>query len=173
MISFWGKGAGLPCTRCESMKLTRDKFIIYEFSKHQRAIRVENTAHANDNDALGPAGLDFGPKEFRLGTMPEIYSRRRICPFCRLTTDSLREKFEAYLKTLPDSKREAEQREKDSFYGKKDIACYVSWQIDGRKLIRDPITRQIIGDRACTRRMRLHWKCQGLQSTHTTLLTWY
>jgi hypothetical protein len=169
MISFWGQGAGLPCTRCESMKLTRDKFIIYEFSKHKRTEKVLNAGHANDNDTLGPAGLDFGPKEFKLGTIREIYLRRRSCPFRRLVTDSLSEKFEAYFKQLQESNAylEAETQAKEQFYLTINVACYVSWEIDERKLLGDS-SGEIIGDRACTRRMRLHWK-----ENHTTFFTSY
>jgi hypothetical protein len=156
------------------MKLTRDKFIIYEFSKHKRTEKMLNAAHANDNDTLGPAGLDFGPKEFMLGTIHEIYSRRRSCPFCRLATDSLSEKFEAYLKQLLEgtANPEAEEQAKQEFYLNTNVACYVSWQIDGRKLLRD-LSGQIIGDRACTRRMRLHWKEKKPELGETTFFTSY
>src|SRR5205807_2495063 len=82
-------------------------------------------------DSLGPEGLEFGPKQFRLGTLRELCSRKETCPFCSLAVGSLREQCDAFLRQAG-----KENKTEEHFYNT-DVVCLASWQIDGRVLIRD------------------------------------
>lgn len=146
------------------MKLTEAKFMIYEYAKHQRVERpINNRTEATTDDALGPGGLEFGPYEFKLGTLQELYSRCETCPFCGLAISSLQEQCDAYLREDTGG-----QRTEQGFY-QQDVDCFVSWHIDGRTLTRDP-TGKVIGSRACTRRLRLRWSVDALFDTYIVLM---
>jgi hypothetical protein len=136
------------------MKLTEAKFLISDISKHQRGKRTTaNTPSPNDGD-LGPEGLEFGPNEYKLGSIKELNSRRDGCPFCRLAISSLREQCESYIAEKPE-----ERRTEDMFYSQKaTVPCFASWQIDGRMLVRDKEGKILpLKSKACTRRIRLRW----------------
>ncbi|KAF2470487.1 HET-domain-containing protein, partial [Lindgomyces ingoldianus] len=100
------------------------------------------------NDSLGPEGLEFGPKEFEFGVLRDIYSRQETCTLCRLVVNSLGDQVSKFL-------RETSGNTEAKFYDS-DASCSISWQIDGRILLRDK-AGSIKGDRACTRRLRLRW----------------
>jgi len=132
------------------MKLTESKFLIQQYAKHQRPEPVGNhPVRVATNDKLGPEGLRFGPHEFELGTLQELHSRSDSCPFCSLAVRSLDYQRDVYLKDKQGNKNE------ENFY-KAAITCFVSWQIDGRIMIRD-LTGKVTGTRPCTRRIRLRW----------------
>jgi hypothetical protein len=71
-------------------------------------------------DTLGPDGLGFGPREFRLGTLEELFGRRDDCPFCGLAVTSLSEQCKSSIQD-PDIELET----KAEFYKAK-VACFVS-----------------------------------------------
>jgi hypothetical protein len=138
---------GTPCERCLSMKLTESKFLIHEFPMHQRIERQTLQDRVND-DTLGPEGLEFGPNQFKLGNLPEIYLKSRKCAVCRLIVDSLGDQLEEFMRRKPGNTEKM-------FYDL-DFSCSVSWHIDGRMLLRDK-DDNIKSSRACTRRLRLRW----------------
>src|SRR5436305_13788340 len=103
------------------MRLTEDKFIINEYSKHPRVIRPVE-------DIFEPEGLEFGPRHFRMGTLKEIYSKSENCPFCRLVINSLQEQRDGPPRNNPFSDQNVNE-----FY-ERDTECYASWQVDARVL---------------------------------------
>ena len=122
MLESYRKNAGTPCGRCASMKLTENKFIIAEYSKHHRTNRpvTRSSPGLASVDTLGPDGLVFGPRESRLGTLEELSSRREDCPFCGLAVTSLSEQCKS---SIQDPKTECETE--TDFY-KANVACFVS-----------------------------------------------
>jgi hypothetical protein len=122
MLESYRKNAGTPCARCASMKLTENKFIISEYSKHHRTNRpvTRSSPGLVSVDTLGPDGLGFGPREFRLGTLEELFSRRDDCPFCGLAVTSLSEQCKSSIQD-PDIELETEA----GFYKAK-VACFAS-----------------------------------------------
>ncbi|KAF2847963.1 HET-domain-containing protein [Plenodomus tracheiphilus IPT5] len=144
------KTAGALCNECDIMKLTEAKFIILDFEKHRRTVRNNKRPYSavSGEDSLGSEGLEFGPKEFRLGALCDIKMKHGSCVFCSLIIKSLKDVLDAYL-------REGSGRTEKAFY-EQDAAVSVSWQIDGRILSRDP-DNTINGSRPCTRRLRLRW----------------
>jgi hypothetical protein len=122
MLESYRKNAGTPCGRCASMKLTENKFIISEYSKHHRTNRPVTRSPPGlvSVDTLGPDGLGFGPREFRLGTLEELFGRRDDCPFCGLAVTSLSEQCKSSIQD-PDIELETEAE----FYKAK-VACFVS-----------------------------------------------
>lgn len=131
------------------MKLTEEKFLILDFAKHQRVERTKRPSSAlADDNSLDSEGLEFGPKEFKLGTLSDIYSKRKTCLFCRLVINSLKDELDNFLRDTPGNTEE-------KFY-QRDTTVSVSWQIDGRTLSRNP-DGSIRGARPCTRRLRLRW----------------
>lgn len=104
------------------MKLTENKFIISEYSKHHRTNRLVTRSSPGlvSVDTLGPDGLGFGPREFRLGTLEELFSRRDDCTFCGLAVTSLSEQCKSSIQD-PDIELET----KAEFYKAK-VACFVS-----------------------------------------------
>lgn len=122
MLESYRKNAGTPCERCASMKLTEDKFMISEYSKHHRTNRpmVRTSPGSDSIDTLGPEGLGFGPREFRLGTLEELFGRREGCPFCGLAVTSLSQQCKSSIQDLDHGvETEAE------FYKAK-VTCFVS-----------------------------------------------
>jgi hypothetical protein len=122
MLESYRKNAGTPCGRCASMKLTENKFIISEYSKHHRTNRpVARSPPASVSvDTLGLDGLGFGPREFKLGTLEELFGRREDCPFCGLAVTSLSEQCKSSIQD-PDIEVETEAE----FY-KANVTCFVS-----------------------------------------------
>lgn len=111
-----------PCRRCASMKLTEAKFIISEYSRHQRHNRPakrDRHGHFIDNN-LGPDGLGFGRHEFELGNLEELFGRREECPFCGLAVTSLNEQY----KELIEDPNVRVWTESD-FY-KANVTCFLS-----------------------------------------------
>ncbi len=104
------------------MKLTEAKFIISEYSKHQRVNRavVGNVPGRCADNNLGPDGLRFGPHEFKLGTLKELYGRREECPFCGLAVTSLNDQCKAFIQDA-----DLEVRTEEDFYNAK-VTCFVS-----------------------------------------------
>jgi hypothetical protein len=166
MLEAFFKKEGRPCLSCSSMRLTEEKFNINEYSKHQRVTRtvtkdsgkpgVESLVHNED--------MEFGPNGFRLGTLKEIHSRHKECPFCRLVTHSLAEQS---VKKRGGEIPVTEQTVDD--WPEKNAICYASWQVDGRILKRDA-EGQITSSRACTRRIRLHWDWPEFFDTYIVLM---
>jgi hypothetical protein len=137
---------------CASLKLSEGRFLIHEFLKHQRIERgKENAPNGTAEGKLGPEGLEFGPKEFEIGALGEIYNRRETCALCRLIAKSLQDQVDLFMEETAGN---TENKFYESF---SHMSCYLSWQIDGRILIRDP-NNKITGSRPCTRRLRLRWK---------------
>lgn len=167
MLEAWAAAVGTPCQRCESMALTRAKFMIADdpdFEQKERQPRLVRQ-HGNDIDTLGPDGLELGHTQFRLGTLADLNSRQRDCPFCRLAVRSLSEQYQVYETSrmtnggVEASEAELKKRKaqyQSEFYHDGSITCLASWQIDGRKLRRGP-DGEIIDTRACSRRIRLRW----------------
>jgi hypothetical protein len=122
MLESYRKNAGTPCGRCASMKLTESKFIISEYSKHHRTNRpvTRSSPGSVSVSTLGPDGLGFGPREFRLGTLEELFARREDCPFCGLAVTSLSEQCKSLIQD-PDIELETEAE----FYKAK-VTCFVS-----------------------------------------------
>ncbi len=104
------------------MKLTENKFIISEYSKHHRTNRpvANSTTGSVAVDTLGPDGLGFGPREFKLGTLEELFGRREDCPFCGLAVTSLSQQCKSSIQD-PDIEVERETE----FYEAK-VTCFVS-----------------------------------------------
>lgn len=135
------------------MNLTESKFLILDFAKHRRLDRnKDSSSRSSSDDSLGTEGLEFGPKEFELGMLRNIFSKRDTCGFCRLLVNSLKNVLEGYL-------RERSGNTEKSFY-EQDTVVSVSWQIDGRIFSRDK-NSNITGSRPCTRRLRLRWGNPG------------
>ena len=125
MLASYKQNSTPPCSQCASMKLTENKFIISEFSKHHRHDRVPVTFARSPPgfavlDKLGPEGLSFGPREFRLGSLAELYMRKDDCPFCGLAATSLSDQCKS---AMQDPKTKVKNDE--DFY-KADITCFVS-----------------------------------------------
>jgi hypothetical protein len=113
------------------MKLTENKFIISEHSKHHRTNRpvARNPPGSISVDTPGPEGLGFGPREFRLGTLEELFGRREDCPFCGLAVTSLSEQCKSSIQD-PDIEVETEAE----FYKAK-VTCFVSmYKLSFRRL---------------------------------------
>ena len=125
MLESFRKSAGSPCPRCASMKLTEAKFMISAYSKHRRANRavVENAPGRCAGDNLGPDGLGFGPHEFKLGTLKELYGRREGCPFCGLAVTSLNDQYKAFIQDT-----DPRVRTEEDFYNA-EVTCFVSMYI--------------------------------------------
>lgn len=107
------------------MKLTENKFIISEYSKHHRNDRETITAVRSPPgsvilDKLGPDGLGFGPREFRLGTLEELFERKEECPFCGLAITSLSDQCKS---AIQDPKLQVKTEE--DFYTAT-VTCFVS-----------------------------------------------
>ncbi|RDL36739.1 uncharacterized protein BP5553_06091 [Venustampulla echinocandica] len=151
-LQYFRQSAGTPCSRCASMKLTEAKFIISEYSKHQRAPRMAagSTSDCPLGD-LGPDGLGLGPHEFRLGTLAQLHGRREECPFCGLAVSSLNDQCKWFIQN-------GVKTEEDFYMA--DVTCFVSWQIDGR-IFRRNDNGDIIGSQPCTRRIRLRWEVKA------------
>jgi hypothetical protein len=135
------------------MKLTEAKFLISHKTNPQRNDQpTPNPVTPVDvtEEAIGSDGLEFGPSEYKLGTLWELYSRRDSCPFCKLAAGSVQEQLESFLRDTENG----EKTEKDFFKAK--VSCFASWQLDGRIIIRDN-DGKIKGTKACTRRIRLRW----------------
>ena len=147
--------------------------MINEYTKHRRLTRPPNK-EAGGGVALENLGeldedMEFGPNGFRLGSLKEIHDRKD-CPFCRLVIQSLREQL---------LKHNSQSGEKDhdidiahqniNDWPQKDSLCYASWQVDGRILKRDS-SGNLIGSRACTRRIRLHWNWPHFDDTYIVLM---
>jgi hypothetical protein len=146
------------------------EILISDISRHQRDKRPNDTRPNNTStQTLGPEGLDFGPNEYLLGTIDEIRSRVEDCPFCRLAISSLRETCESFLLECPDEDRT--EREIKFWTTNGAALCHVSWQIDGRLLVRD-IEGNIkpLKSKACTRRIRLRWDLDHLLDTYIVLM---
>lgn len=113
----------VPCPRCASMKLTEAKFMISEYPQHRRNNREYErnaTTGGNNDEPLGPEGLGFGPREFKLGTLQELFERKEDCPFCGLAVSSLNHQYKAFR----DGHR-VRKRTEAEFY-KPNITCFVS-----------------------------------------------
>ena len=149
------------------MNLTESKFLISDYAKHQRTtlvtpLRLKARPKEEIAQILGPSGLEFGPSEYKLGTLQELFARQQDCPFCKLAVSSLKEQF-AFAQHGEDGPTEKQ------FYSA-NISCFVSWQIDGRILVYDKDNR-VAGSKPCTRRIRLRW--QGSDPSGTSLLDTY
>ena len=131
--------------------------MINEWSTYTRPTRRKAAVRADtvqQNSLLpGQGDMDFGPKGYLLGSLEKIYSRRKECPFCRLVVQSALEQFGV----KPDKDEDIPSIDPDhEIWAEKDCTCYASWQVDGRMLHRDE-SGKIVGQRPCTRRIRLHW----------------
>ncbi len=104
------------------MKLTEAKFIISEYSEHHRPNRKtkRRVPGGSADDSLGPDGLGFGPREYKLGTIEELFEKRKDCPFCGLAITSLNGQFKAFIQ---DSEHPVSSEEE--FYKLK-ATCFVS-----------------------------------------------
>src|SRR3978361_370226 len=79
------------------MKLTRAKFLIPESPLTQSVTlspMPPQSSAPRQHGAIGPDGLEFGPSEYSLGKLSEIYVRHLRCPFCRLAAQSLDQKVD-------------------------------------------------------------------------------
>jgi hypothetical protein len=122
MLESFRAGAGnTPCDTCASMKLTEDKFIISEPSKHRRPYRVMAVSGQQIHTRLGSEGLGFGPHEFRLGNLGELFARRSECPFCGLAVTSLNPQYKSFVQ---DTNAGLSIYESD-FYNET-VTCFVS-----------------------------------------------
>jgi Heterokaryon incompatibility protein (HET) len=133
------------------MKLTEAKFIISDDNKFQRNESQNGRAASSvdfTEEAIGPDGLEFGPSQYRLGTLKDLNSRQDNCPFCRLAVGSLEEQVELFLRDTATAETLKQMQD--------NVNCFVSWQLDGRMIIRDDVGN-ITGNKACTRRIRLRW----------------
>jgi hypothetical protein len=127
MLDLFKKSAGIPCAQCESMKLTEAKFIISEYPEHERKRKRTPLRAPVENyvaDRLGPDGLVFGPHEFKLGTLSDLYSRRETCPFCRLAVTSLLDQYKSFTQeSINDGK--SDECLVTEFYSA-EVNCFVS-----------------------------------------------
>lgn len=155
--AFFSK-AGKPCLTCGSMKLTKDKFLISEFSNHRRVARVPGPGRVDTISQVSmftrAGDMDFGPKKLVLGTLEDINSRRDECPFCRLVIYSVLDQFSA---KLEDGQEAPDLEQNPKIWDEREAVCSASWQIDGRVLVRDK-EGKVTGSRAATRRILLHWE---------------
>lgn len=155
------------------MRLTEDKFMINEYTKHRRLTRPPNK-EAGVGVALENLGeldedMEFGPNGFRLGSLKEIHDRKD-CPFCRLVIQSLRDQLLKHNSQPGEKDHEVDIAHQNiNDWAQKDSLCYASWQVDGRILKRDS-SGNIIGSRACTRRIRLHWNWPDFDDTYIVLM---
>jgi len=152
MLEAFFKKEGRPCIRCSSMRLTEEKFLINEYSKHRRGTKVvsKDSEKQTVEDLVENEDMEFGPNGFKLGTLKEIHSRQKECPFCRLVTQSLSEQPHKKPLRRDDKDREIpiiDQPVDD--WPEKDAICYASWQVDGRILQFDS-SGNISKSRACT-----------------------
>lgn len=140
------------------MRLTEEKFMINEYTKHRRSPRtVKEQGKPSVEQLVESEDMEFGPEGFRLGTLKEIHFRNAQCPLCRLVTKSLYE--QAHEKPLLRNEKGEEIPLTDqdvNEWPEKEAVCYASWQVDGRILQHDQ-NGNISKSRACTRRIRLHW----------------
>jgi hypothetical protein len=105
------------------MKLTRAKFLIPTppITQGVTLSTLPPSSTPRQDDAIGPDGLEFGPSEYSLGTLPDIYLRHLRCPFCRLAVQSLDQKVELLVRERKIDSREA--------FFELNVQCMVGWQL--------------------------------------------
>jgi hypothetical protein len=138
------------CTECKGLELRRDKFIIqdHSFDRNQQAYLAyhPSTARSISNFPLGS-----GSGKIKLGSYSAIRKRSTKCPFCHLIVCSLKEY----------------QDVNKIYQGLDDMICEISWQVDGREILKDPGIQHPTRPR--TRRIRIHWGRSDLPDSYLVL----
>lgn len=150
------------------MRLTEDKFMINEYSKHRRTPHLASSDSAEQ--VIASQDLDFAPKGLRLGTLLDIHSRSKNCPLCRLVTRSIAE--QPHKKPLKKDEKDNEipiEEQDISDWPEIEASCFASWQVDGRLLKYDR-EGKLSGSAACTRRIRIHWDWEDFFDTYIVLM---
>ena len=153
------------CPKCESLELKAEKFIVQE--------RERTLKHAWFNEPV-PARRakksDFevgsGSPRCSLGDLQAIWRRSVICPFCRLVIQSLKEQENTdwiSAEAIP-PKDTTEDKAKDLA-----ARCFVSWEIDGRELVKTPGSNHETS-KARTRRICLQWQPPRFQKSFLVLV---
>ena len=158
------------------MELNERNFLINEYSKHRRKTRLPAPVFNNITSTIQnefeiltvTEDMKLGLNGFRLGTLKEIFSRHTECPFCGLIIESLTEQPRK-LVTAGDRQGNPTIERDVSHWLEQDPVCYASWQVDGRVLNFDS-SGNIVGSRACTRRIRLRWSWPEFHDTHVVLM---
>ena len=127
------------CSRCQELKLSVDKFVIYDGT-----FRPPGKGSAG----RGQFSLKSGNGNFQFGTFSEIEQRSKDgCPLCFLAFKSVESSSSRQLHAL------ASLIERNSI-------CFVNWEIDGRD--NDPYS----GRKARTRRLHLHWNNKNVPDSY-------
>ncbi|KAI9705332.1 MAG: hypothetical protein M1820_005162 [Bogoriella megaspora] len=149
-----------PCLKCESMKLTRSKFLIQEYLPTGNGLIASTQVMQEQREVdQEERGLEIGDSEFELGTLREIVGRSRTCPFCRLIISSLREHKEAFGRGMAYGERIVDEVDEGN------AKCTATWQVDGRVLAKmgHSLPR--------TRRIRIHYSWPGYQDSYIVLMS--
>ena len=75
--------------------------------------------------------MEFGSKDFGLGTLKEIHSRTNECPFCRLVTKSLCDQPHEKGEEIPLTNQDV------NGWPDEEAVYYEGWQVNGRILQHD------------------------------------
>ncbi|KAF2141614.1 uncharacterized protein K452DRAFT_333354 [Aplosporella prunicola CBS 121167] len=135
----------MVCKNCSKIDLQIDKFLIRS--------RVMPTKSSYMRESLPSI---FSPRSannsYALGTYEEISSRKDVCRFCGLVSQSVTESEE-----VDSSCMTAEQL---------NAVCYLTWEIDGRSARKDQSTVK-----ARTRRIHVQWRDGIFEDTYLVLVT--
>ncbi|KAH6618813.1 heterokaryon incompatibility protein-domain-containing protein [Boeremia exigua] len=155
VVLWHSEGARDPanelCRTCVSLEVSVDKF------------RVKSQPHSNSQHSPASFSLVSSTDSKSLGTLTEIYERASEgCSLCVLIVKSAHARHEYF-----------DPRGED-FAAVQHATCRVSWEVDGRKAVRDRARKgdrkQSDTARGLTRRMHLRWDHGSIKDAYVVLI---
>jgi hypothetical protein len=138
------------CSTCVQLELTAEKFIVGD-NLEVPIIKID-PGRLRRGYMNKMFSISSGWTKMPLGTFAEIQTKSELCPFCRLVVQSVQ--------AHPNCRN---TRNNES------AICFASWEIDGRKVVRDA-EGDITARRARTRRIHLHWPGNEHQDSYIVLV---